>query len=459
MSNKLDYIKALCDAGGEVYIVGGAIRNYIYNCLHNTNIPIKDYDYLVRLLSQETIINTLEKIGQVKEVGQAFGIILFTVQGTDKNENIEFALPRTEISTGPGYRDFVVIPDHMMTLEEDFSRRDASINAMALRVYSLNDLKKLDHIEHPIFDANQFVDPYNGINDIANFVWKSVGDPAKRFVEDPTRIMRAFRQSAELKLTIHEETFRAIVENYKVMDALIPQSYVRLYNELLRMIKTKEYIKNLKIMDELGILKFLGIDDSKICYDTICYDESMPDGSKIKLLHKFCMLISPDKMDENVRDWCSNKQIAATNYLTPNDVDFFVAVQQFLPEVTNIDSKYKMLKVIEKVYKTFRNHYIDIITNMITYSLLTKQIDQEQFCTINKYMTECTQYPPSTDQLTLNGNMLMTKWKVKGPQIKKIKESMLDYIFQDKLTNNLNDLEKYMEKYIEENLEELTQRK
>jgi tRNA nucleotidyltransferase (CCA-adding enzyme) len=253
----VDYIKTICSHGGEVYVVGGAVRNYLYNAFHQTAIKIKDYDFLVRLVSQEKLITILQKIGNVKEVGQSFGILIYNPHGS--NENIEIAIPRTEVSTGSGYRDFIVTADHNISLEEDFSRRDATINAMAIRIYCLDDICSLDNTKSLDIDRSKFIDPFHGIDDIQNKIWKCVGDPTKRFIEDPSRIMRAFRQSSELGLTIEQKTFEAISKDYKIMQKLIPQSYVRLYNEFFRMLSTNNFSTNLKIMHDLGILEFLGM--------------------------------------------------------------------------------------------------------------------------------------------------------------------------------------------------------
>jgi len=177
-----DYIDGLCSVGGEVYVVGGATRDYIYNYIHETRKKIKDFDYVVRLLDTETIIRTLKEYGIVKEVGKAFGVILFTPFISE--DSIEFALPRTEISTGSGYRDFIVSPDHNLPLIDDFSRRDATINAIGFRVYNKDDLKLFDISINPEPSFGKFIDPFGGISDIKKKLWKCVGDPTKRFIED-----------------------------------------------------------------------------------------------------------------------------------------------------------------------------------------------------------------------------------------------------------------------------------
>src|ERR1700744_1104240 len=140
--NKLimDFVKEIIKNNGEVYIVGGAIRNIFFNKIHNKTIPIKDRDLLVRLIEEEDLCKLLKKFGSVKSVGQMFGVIKF--KQFKCYQEIDIALPRKEISTGLGYRDFIITSDHNISLQEDFMRRDATINAMAVKINSLEDLNK-----------------------------------------------------------------------------------------------------------------------------------------------------------------------------------------------------------------------------------------------------------------------------------------------------------------------------
>jgi tRNA nucleotidyltransferase (CCA-adding enzyme) len=284
-----DYIEGLCKIGGEVYVVGGATRDYLYNHFHGTKKKIKDIDYIVRLLNIETLVETLKKYGSIKEVGKAFGVILFTPY--TEEDTIEIVLPRTEISTGSGYRDFIVTPDHNLSLIDDFSRRDATINAIGYRVYNKGDLELFDIKSMSEPDFGRFLDPYNGVDDIKHKIWKCVGDPSKRFVEDPNRIMRAFRQSAELNLTIEEHTLESIKVNYEFINTLIPESYVRLFNELLGVVKSDSATFYLNLMKDLNILNFLGIENANI----------MSINNDASLITKFAVLISPEKMKENMK--------------------------------------------------------------------------------------------------------------------------------------------------------------
>src|SRR5699024_2551645 len=76
-------------------------------------------------------------------------------------------------------------------IEEDLSRRDFTINAMAY-----NDIRGI-------------VDPYGGRVDLENGIIKTVGCPEERFSEDYLRILRAVRFSTQLGFTIEEKTFNA----------------------------------------------------------------------------------------------------------------------------------------------------------------------------------------------------------------------------------------------------------
>jgi len=429
--NNSDFIAKICEIG-EVYVVGGAVRNYLYNCFHNTNKQIKDYDYLVRFVDIHKLTNILKKFGSIKEVGKSFGILLFTPNGS--HNSFEFALPRTETSIGSGYRDFIVIPDHTISLDEDFSRRDATINAIGFRIYSLHDVDKLNVAVHRTPNLEEFVDPFNGIDDIRIKVWRCVGDPHKRFIEDPTRIMRAFRQSAELNLDIEFETLKSISVNYKLMESLVPQSYVRLFNELLRFLDTNptSHRPHLMVMEKLQILNFLGIDSA--------HDISMD----CSIIVKFGMLIRPDEMKIDMKKWCDTRQISATNYINPDDVNILVSIQKYSQDLEEINTRYDLLKLIQKIYGSHRLQYKAIITNMSDYLKLTNKISKDHYQKIKLLLTETNTYPPSTDQLAISGYILMEKWKMVGKQIKQTKEMLLDKVYLDEIKNNLDDLHYFL---------------
>lgn len=183
----------------EIYLVGGAVRDYL---LGITNI--NDYDFVVRNVAPKDLNKFLEKSGKVNLVGKNFGVYKFyptclpVSQESEKiDEAIDVALPRTEhaMETG-GYRDFEIQSDYRMSIEEDLSRRDFTVNALAY------DLKN-----------EKLIDEFDGLRDLENKVIKTVGRPEERFQEDYSRMLRALRFSCQLDFKIDNKTFKILKDN------------------------------------------------------------------------------------------------------------------------------------------------------------------------------------------------------------------------------------------------------
>lgn len=141
----------------KVFLVGGAVRDEImgYVC--------KDRDYVVVGSTHDEMI-----AAGFEQVGAAFPVYLHP------ETKEEYALARTEQSTGPGYHDFEVVFSPDVTIEQDLARRDLTINAIA------KDL-----------DTGDYIDPFGGIADINNKLLRAVH--SKIMLEDPLRVYRLAR--------------------------------------------------------------------------------------------------------------------------------------------------------------------------------------------------------------------------------------------------------------------------
>lgn len=171
----------------RIYLVGGIIRD------HLLGRPSKDFDFVASRVSAEDLTQTLEALGQVEFVGQHFGVYKFIPAKNTLRQAIDIALPRTEISTGPKYQDFKVASDPNLPIEDDLSRRDLTINAMAFDLF-----------------AGELIDPYGGQKDLRDKIIRVVGSPEKRFTEDYSRILRALRFSAQLNFSFDPASWQAI---------------------------------------------------------------------------------------------------------------------------------------------------------------------------------------------------------------------------------------------------------
>lgn len=152
----------------KIYRVGGFVRDTLMGL-----VP-KDVDYVVVGATHE------EMIAQgFSKVGAAFPVYLHPKTGD------EYALARREKKVGVGYNGFDVEFSPDVTLEEDLSRRDLTMNAMAMD------------------DDGNVIDPFNGRADIEAGVLRHVSDA---FAEDPIRVLRTARFAARYNFEVHEDT-------------------------------------------------------------------------------------------------------------------------------------------------------------------------------------------------------------------------------------------------------------
>jgi tRNA nucleotidyltransferase (CCA-adding enzyme) len=164
-------------AGGEAYVVGGWVRDYLLR------VPCGDFDVEVYGLALDPLLAILKKHGKPNLVGKAFGVITMTLRdGTV----YDFAFPRTEKKTGDGHRGFDVTADPHLDFATASSRRDFTINAMGLRLPDL-----------------ELVDCHGGQADLAAKLLRHVS-PA--FSEDPLRALRAVQFAARFGFDIHPAT-------------------------------------------------------------------------------------------------------------------------------------------------------------------------------------------------------------------------------------------------------------
>ncbi|MFZ2491766.1 MAG: multifunctional CCA tRNA nucleotidyl transferase/2'3'-cyclic phosphodiesterase/2'nucleotidase/phosphatase, partial [Thermoanaerobaculia bacterium] len=163
----------------QIYMVGGAVRDKLLGR------PVNDHDWVVVGATPEQMLAQ----GYLP-VGRDFPVFLHP------ETREEYALARTERKSGRGYRGFVVQSSPDVTLEEDLSRRDLTINAIATSAYGIS--------------AGGIFDPYSGAQDIENRVLRHVTDA---FREDPVRILRVARFAARFTdFTVAPETMQLMRE-------------------------------------------------------------------------------------------------------------------------------------------------------------------------------------------------------------------------------------------------------
>lgn len=219
------FIDDLIRRGGEVYLVGGSVRDYLLKTDH------KDLDLLVRKIPYASLIDILKKKGGVAAVGKLFGVIKFS-PFTHDGLIFDIALPRIEKSTGTGHRDFEVDFDPELPVERDLARRDFTINSMALNLAT-----------------GDIVDPFGGQKDLAGRILRQVFLEA--FVEDPLRLLRAVQFAARFELTIDPETLTAMKRHAPLISTV---SRERIIEEIRKLLLARRPSLGFDLMRETGIL-------------------------------------------------------------------------------------------------------------------------------------------------------------------------------------------------------------
>ncbi len=197
----------------EIYLVGGAIRDRLLG------LPTPyEKDWVVVNGTPDELITQ----GFIK-VGKSFPVFINPESGE------EYALARTERKTGEGYHGFEFDAGPNVTLEEDLSRRDLTINAIAEN------------------QDGELIDPFNGQKDIANKTLRHVSDA---FQEDPLRVLRIARFKAKLSpldFVIAEETKTLINEivDRGELSSLVPERTWLETEKVLKGVGFNEYFKTL----------------------------------------------------------------------------------------------------------------------------------------------------------------------------------------------------------------------
>src|SRR5690625_4408441 len=162
------------EAGHELALVGGPVRDAFLGRAS------ADLDFATSATPDEAE-KVLAQWGKTWDVGREFGTI-----GARRGELVvEVTTYRTEEYSADSRKPQVGFGK---SLDGDLSRRDFRVNSMAVRLPSL-----------------EFVDPFDGLSDLAQGVLRTPGAPEQSFSDDPLRMMRAARFAAQLDFAIHPD--------------------------------------------------------------------------------------------------------------------------------------------------------------------------------------------------------------------------------------------------------------
>jgi putative nucleotidyltransferase with HDIG domain len=229
--NKFDFLQTAStvanEVGAEVYAVGGFVRDIILDK------KLEDIDFLV--------------VGDVMKYAQTFAsafgikdIVVYknfgTAHFTHNGLNLEFVAARKESYSKSSRKPFV----SEGTFYEDISRRDFTMNTLAVSI-----LKK---------NFGEVIDYFSGLEDIEKKIIKTPLDPKITFDDDPLRILRAFRFASQLNFNVDESILKAAEE---LRDRLEIVSQERITDEFLKILSSPKPSVGLKLLQSTKVMEVI----------------------------------------------------------------------------------------------------------------------------------------------------------------------------------------------------------
>jgi tRNA nucleotidyltransferase (CCA-adding enzyme) len=345
----------------------------------------KDFDITTNALPEE--VKELFKNDKQYDTGIIYG----TVSLIRSNQIIEITTFRSEGIYLDGRRPSVVTFGN--SIIDDLKRRDFTINAMA-------------------FNKVLF-DPFHGLIDLANKTIKAVGFPKERFLEDSLRILRGFRFAFRYGFTIEPNTYQEMLNAIPLLVNISKERIVKELDEIIDKIPkngssvypifnyffaTKKSKPNLTLLDNLYLIKSL---DAKYAAIAISYN----DASWLKNL-----------------GYSKKRIYAVTNLLTKFDINS---------------------QTVQSVQKFLFNFPSSLFPDLIELNEVLYKLDLSK--ALKAYQEiEMNNLPFCISHLTVNGDDLK-KYGYLKKEIKIMLEKLLTLIIEGNISNNKEEILKYLE--------------
>ena len=417
---------------GKGYIVGGAIRDILLG------LKPKDVDFATNL-SYETL-KTLFSEYTPKETGKSFGVLRIRINNID----YEIAKFRKDIY---GKEKKVSFVDD---IKNDLARRDFTINAMAYN------------------QKEGIIDLYNGQKDIENRIINFIGNAEERIIEDPLRVLRAFRFMSRLDFSLSENTIEAIKKQKDLLKNIPEERITMEFSKLL----LGENIKNtLTLMRDTGVLELI-IPEFKATYD---FNQCNPHHN-LDLFNHIINVVSKVPADLELRYSALLHDIAKpivqtfdekgiahykTHEIVGADMARDILARMKLP-VKLIDTVVEIIKKHMVLYKDITDKKFNKLLSEMGYDNLLRLIEHsiadnssknnEVVSTENDLHERLKRAVEKQMQVTVNDLAVNGKDLIElgftGKEVGEIKKELLDKYLSEEIQNEKEEMVEYVkEKY------------
>ncbi|SHJ76537.1 poly(A) polymerase [Tessaracoccus bendigoensis DSM 12906] len=212
------------EAGHEIFLVGGSVRDALLGSLG------ADLDFTTSALPDETEALLKRFTPTTWAIGKEYG----TIGAIRRSEGVEWQIEVTTFRADV-YRDDSRKPEVAFgdSIDGDLVRRDFTVNAMAINVAT-----------------KAFVDPYGGLDDLADGILRTPSTPEISFSDDPLRMLRAARFASRLGFTVAPEVVAAMADMADRIDIV---SVERIQAELTGLLLTDEPREGLDLLVRTGL--------------------------------------------------------------------------------------------------------------------------------------------------------------------------------------------------------------
>ena len=430
----------------QIYVVGGAVRDMLLDPSTSLRTSSReamelDWDFTTNATPEQIL-----KMFPDAFYNNVYGTVTVPIKNEQSNNEAmkQLLFEITPFRTESNYVDSRH-PEKIewaKTVEEDLSRRDFTINAIA-------------------FDGENMVDPYDGQKDLSNKLIKSVGDPDKRFGEDALRLLRAIRFTSQLGFLIEDSTRNSIQKNASLITKI---SWERIRDEFLKILSGDHSSEGILFLKSTGLLSYI-LPEVDICFSIPqkspkrhhVYDV----GTHLVMALKHCPSIDPiTRFATLIHDIGKAKTFhkdEKTNLITfynhevvgkkqsiaiadrfklsnkqKDKLVTLVAEHQFTVDENQTDKAVR--RFIRGVTKEYLQDMLDLRTgDRIGSGAKPTSWRTELF---KKRLEEVQKQPFQIKDLKISGNDVMKALKIKpGPKVGEILKKLFDQVVEGKIKN------------------------
>lgn len=417
----------------QIYLVGGAVRDLILKKQPN------NWDFTTNAKPEE-----IQKIFPNSFYNNNYGTVSIPLPSNNENTITKNIIEITPFRKESNYKDFRH-PEKIewaQTLEEDLSRRDFTINAIA-------------------YDGEKIIDVFDGQKDIEKKIIRAVGNPDKRFNEDALRLIRAIRFASQLGFFIEEKTRFSIEKNAQLITKI---SWERIRDEFLKILSSNYPSEGIIFLKNTKILSFI-LPELEICFKTPqkspkrhhIYDV----GTHLVMSLKYCQSNDPitrfATLIHDIGKPKAFKKDEKTGIITFYNHEILGAkIAEKIADRFKLSKKQK-----EKLVKLVRYHQFTVSENQTDKAIrrFIRQVGKEylediltlrfadrigsgtkadswRFKLFRKRLIEVQKEPFKITDLKINGYDVMKILNLKpGPEVGKVLKNIFEKVIEKKLEN------------------------